>query len=420
MSNARWKRIIQHATRLPVAGQPHRSAPGHPIEIQGEGHGHFRYSGACHDRVPRALLLDRRLTPLERNAWLVIRLLSHESAAAQPHYGDLQNYLSTVPGGTRASRETVARVLSLLRLTRWLSRVSRGRDAHTGQLQKAVYVLYDEPLSPAQALAIDPHYSQLIQDSLVHAARAVRQVAERVLDELKQDPAVGPTQLPTHRARRPHRADQRPGPRTVMPAHDSEPGDFARFGIAPARVRNHSTPGSESESSLKSTTYHSVRNPNSPSTVRTDTSIDTCTVPRAQEDAALGLCHEGLNALKLTRSARRQVTQALLSLPPAQRQAVLDEAAARCRAGGIREPAAYLTALIQRARHGEFKLWAAAGAPVSALPAIPPSQPPPPERPAQPKRQPGDPVSAQVQVCLDELRQHSRCRRETGSVPPAE
>src|SRR5690606_35051037 len=210
MSAARWNRIIQHATPLPVADQPHRSAPRHTIAIQGEGHDHFRYSGACHDRVRRALLLDRRLTPLERNAWLVIRLLSHESAAAQPHYGDLQHYLSTVPGGTRASRETVARVLSLLRLTRWLSRVSRGRDAHTGQLQKALYVLYDEPLSPAQALAIDPHYCQLIQDSLVHAAKAVRQVAERVLDELKQDPAVGPTQVPTPRAHRPHRADQRP------------------------------------------------------------------------------------------------------------------------------------------------------------------------------------------------------------------
>lgn len=413
MSNARWKRIIQHATRLPVAGQPHRSAPGHAIDIQGEGHGHFRYSGACHDRVPRALLLDRRLTPLERNAWLVIRLLSHESAAAQSHYGDLQHYLSTVPGGTRASRETVARVLSLLRLTRWLSRVSRGRDAHTGQLQKAVFVLHDEPLSPAQALQIDPHYSQLIEGSLVHAAKAVRQVAERVLDELKQDPAVGPSQVPVHRERQPHRADKRPGPRTVMPAHDSEPCDFARFGIAPAWVRNHPAPGSESESSQKSKAYHPVRNPNPPSTVRTDTSINTCTVPRTQADAALGLCHEGLNALKLTRSARRQVTQALLSLPPTQRQAVLDEAAARCRAGGIREPAAYLTALIRRARHGEFKLWAAAGAPETAPSAKPPSQPPPPERPAQPKRQPGDPVSAQVQVCLDELRQHSRCRRES-------
>ena len=413
MSTARWKRIIQQATRPPVAGQPHRSAPGDAIETPDEERGPFRYSGTCHDRVPRALLLDRRLTPLERNAWLLIRLLSHESEAAPPQFEDLGKYLSSVPGGTRASRETVARVLSLLRLTRWLSLVSPGRDAQTGQWQKALYVLHEEPLSPAQALAIDPHYFQLIEDSLVHAAKAVRQVAERVLDELKQDPAVAPSQIPTQRARRPHRADQRATAHPVIPAHDSEPGDFARFGIAPARVRNHAAPGSESESSLKSRTYHPVRNPNPPSTVQTNTDINLCTVPRARAVAALGWCPEGLNALKLTPSARRQVTQALLTLPAAQRQAVLDEAAARCRAGGIREPAAYLTALIQRARQGEFKPWAAVGAPEPPLPAQPATPPPPPGRTAPPTRQPGDPVSAQVRDCLDELRQHSRCRRKS-------
>ena len=56
MSAARWKRIIQQATRLPVAEQPHRSAPGDAIETQDEGRSPFLYSGTCLDRVPRALL----------------------------------------------------------------------------------------------------------------------------------------------------------------------------------------------------------------------------------------------------------------------------------------------------------------------------------------------------------------------------
>jgi len=34
----------------------------------------FLYSGNRHESVPRALFLDRRLTPLERNAWQVFRL----------------------------------------------------------------------------------------------------------------------------------------------------------------------------------------------------------------------------------------------------------------------------------------------------------------------------------------------------------
>lgn len=408
MSTARWMRIIQHATRLPVTWQPHRSVAGHSSDNQSDRHRVFRYSGKPHGTVPRALLLDRRLTPLERNAWLAIHLMAHESEAAPERHGELQHYLSTVPGGTCASRETVARVLSLLRLTRWLSLVSQGRDAHTGQLRKAVYVLHDEPLSPAEALKLDPQYAELIGNSLVHAARAVRLVAEQVLDELKQDPAVDPSQVPAPRTRRPLRPQQRARPSRLMPPHESEPGDLARFGIAQAPVRNRAAPSSESESSLKSRTYHPVRNPNPASTVHTNTSINICTVPRAQEDAALGFCLDGLNTLKLSPGAQRQVIPALISLAPAQRQAVLDEAAARCGAGGIREPAAYLTALIQRARRGEFKLWAGASE-TSATTAKPPECP----RPPKPKRQPGDPVSAQVQACLDELRQHSRFRRES-------
>jgi hypothetical protein len=40
----------------------------------------FLYSGNRHESVPRALFLDRRLTPLERNAWQVFRLSSTTTA----------------------------------------------------------------------------------------------------------------------------------------------------------------------------------------------------------------------------------------------------------------------------------------------------------------------------------------------------
>ena len=65
-------------------------------------------------------------------------------------------------------------------------------------------------------------------------------------------------------------------------------------------VRIRACPGSDSEPSLKSRTYHLVRNPNSPCTVHTIQVLVFSTVPRAQEDAALGLCHAGLDTLKLT------------------------------------------------------------------------------------------------------------------------
>src|SRR3546814_3251061 len=47
----------------------------------------FLYSGNRHESVPRGLFLDRRLTPLERNAWQVFRLLlNDDGVTAFPTY----------------------------------------------------------------------------------------------------------------------------------------------------------------------------------------------------------------------------------------------------------------------------------------------------------------------------------------------
>src|SRR3546814_805412 len=47
----------------------------------------FLFSGNRHETVPRRLFLDRRLTPLERNAWQVFRLmLNDDGVTAFPTY----------------------------------------------------------------------------------------------------------------------------------------------------------------------------------------------------------------------------------------------------------------------------------------------------------------------------------------------
>ena len=38
----------------------------------------FLFSGNRHESVPRSLFLDQRLTPLERNAWQVFRILLND------------------------------------------------------------------------------------------------------------------------------------------------------------------------------------------------------------------------------------------------------------------------------------------------------------------------------------------------------
>ncbi len=113
----------------------------------------FIYSGNRHESVPRRLFLDRRLTPLERNAWQVFRLLLNEDGVtAFPTYDQLRPYLASTPCSEQASHETVARALTLLRLTRWLSLVRRRRDPKTGRIKGNLYVLHDEPLTPYEAI----------------------------------------------------------------------------------------------------------------------------------------------------------------------------------------------------------------------------------------------------------------------------
>jgi hypothetical protein len=86
----------------------------------------FLFSGNRHESVPRRLFLDRRLTPLERNAWQVFRLmLNQDGVTAFPTYEQLRPWLASMPCAGSASHETVARALTLLRLTRWLSLVRR-------------------------------------------------------------------------------------------------------------------------------------------------------------------------------------------------------------------------------------------------------------------------------------------------------
>ena len=158
----------------------------------------FLYSGNRHESVPRALFLDRRLTPLERNAWQVFRLqLNDDGVTAFPTYDQLRPYLASMPCAAQASHETVARALTLLRLTRWLSLVRRRRDPKTGRIQGNLYVLHDEPLTPFEAMQLDADYLGLVSQALTHAAKAVQIVGMNTLKEIAEDPLLSGRTLPT-------------------------------------------------------------------------------------------------------------------------------------------------------------------------------------------------------------------------------
>lgn len=381
--SGRWQRVLQQCTQQLSERWPARPTTEHPSNQALQAG--FLFSGQSHEVVPRRLLLDCRLTPLERNAWQVFRLMLQGQGVVTPRYEDLQPYLSNVPYGTSASRETIARVLTMLRLTRWLSLVSRGRDQLSGRLQGSLYVLHDEPLTPAEAMELDQDYLELVGHALGHATKAVRIVAQHVLEEIRQDTDIDLGRLPSRLdSWSEHWTQQGLDQATDEALHDSElAGNH--------RVRNRAGPSSESEPGLNANVSGTVRSPNSACTVLKES---ICTVPRATP--AVDNLHWP-DPLHLSPSERQAVTVTLNKLKPADRQAVLNEAGARCAAGSVRKPAAYLMGLIQRALRGDFHPWA------GQAESLPMAEPRP--TPSRPLRKKGEPASALAQACLDELRQ---------------
>lgn len=346
-----------------------------PPTAGGDG---FLFSGNRHETVPRALFLDIRLTPLERNTWQIIRLQLNDSGITTfPTYEQLRPYLASMPCGAKASHETVAKALTMLRLARWLSLVQRRRDARTGRIQGNLYVLHDEPLTPFETLQLDPEYLELVSHALDHLSKAIQCLALQVLREIGDDPLLQDKLLPS-RVQILMQRMERPGlPLPQSGAHESEEGPYSP-------LRNQVGPTTESEEGSKPTSEHRLRIPKHVSTVSTEAIQKLRTVPSAEEHACLRW-PPAFTALKPTQQAAARV--ALEQVDVALRQSVLDEWAARCQRQQVHSPAGYLFGIIQKALKGEFTAWAAT-----------PSAPTPKPTPAPPPATARDPAVAEAHM----------------------
>lgn len=333
----------------------------------------FLYSGNRHESVPRRLFLDRRLTPLERNAWQVFRLLLNgDGVTAFPTYEQLRPWLAAMPCSAQASHETVARALTLLRLTRWLSLVRRRRDPRSGRILGNLYVLHDEPLTPFEAMQLDPDYLELVSQSLSHSAKAVQVVGLNTLQEIAADPLLSGRTLPSRLQVLAQRmAREGDGLAESYPQEDV--GHESEEGATPL-LRNAEGPSSESEAGAKPASDASLRNPKQDRTVRKESIDEVRTTARARAPDGVDWPKRfaGLKA-----EQQSGVMVALQQVEPALRQAVLDEWDARCRGSSIRNPAGYLFGIIQRAIHGEFNAWAAQAKSATHNPQPPPPPSPP-------------------------------------------
>ncbi|WP_193073107.1 STY4528 family pathogenicity island replication protein [Pseudomonas sp. FME51] len=337
--------------------QPPSAQPAAPPPSDG-----FLFSGNHHDSVPRALLLDKRLTPLERNGWQVFRLmLTDDGITAMPTYDQLAPWLASMPCAERASHETVARALTILRLTRWISLVRRRRDPRSGRIQGSLYVLHDEPLTPYEAIQLDADYLELLSQALTHASKSVQRVGATTLQELTHDPMLSGQMLPTRLEILAQRLSAQ-GWNGILSypqasgEHDSEDG-------SEDLLRNLEDQSSDSEVSRFPSVCSSLRNPKGDRTVRRKESIkEVRTIPRTQDDLRLP---KRFLALKMEQQNGALAT--LQSVDRDLRQALLDEWDARCASSTIRSPTGYLFGIIQKALKGEFRIWAAQKAPAAPV-----------------------------------------------------
>ncbi|GAA3607443.1 STY4528 family pathogenicity island replication protein [Gibbsiella greigii] len=310
------------------------------------------YMGNVHDSIPRRLLLDTRLSPLDKTAWIMIRLYAQQNQGAVfPTYDELQLQLAS-PFNGKASRETVSRVLLMLRLTGWLSLCRRVRD-DKGRVRGNIYAQHDEPLSARDAETLDPTWLDTLASACEHKNRTVNQTAWSVLSDIQNDPTMrhqhsqmaaiverlGAPQTPQQMANRvsfrepiSHGSITEPG--------NNPPGSDAELSHETGNVMQSSF----SELILESITYKDSTKPNC--NVRNFThSVNKKTyVPELPAELQRSMAEDD----------RRQITAQLCALPAEAARQVLDSLVQTMARGNLHNPTAWLLTVIKRARNGEL------------------------------------------------------------------
>ncbi|EAN5736104.1 helix-turn-helix domain-containing protein [Salmonella enterica] len=317
------------------------------------------FTGNIHDAYPRALILDMRLSPLDRMCWIMIRQYALQNdGAIFPSYDELQKLLSS-PGSGLASRDTVSRALTMLRLTGWLSLCKRVRDTG-GRVRGNIYAQHDEPLSAKDAEVFDPGWLDMLGKACGHKYREVRETAWRVLEGILDDPMM------RHRhSRLTEIAERLTRPSTAR--------DVARIqqspvnGLSPGRAKNaQKSLSTDNRLSHKSDTYDRVRQTDC-NNVRSFTQevIKKTYVDSAGAKASSGggvpagfVWPDGLQCL-LPENEQVMLAGQLHHLR--RKNAELAESVAVTVVSGVREgkinnPVAYLLVLLRQAREGRFRL----------------------------------------------------------------
>ncbi|EBK4665424.1 helix-turn-helix domain-containing protein [Salmonella enterica] len=343
------------------------------------------FTGNLHDAYPRALVLDMRLSPLDKMCWIMIRQYALQNdGAVFPSYDELQKLLSS-PGSGQASRDTVSRALTMLRLTGWLSLCKRVRDAG-GRVRGNIYAQHDEPLSAKDAETFDPGWLEMVGKACGHKYREVSETAWRVLEGILDD------QMMRHRhSRLTEIAERFTRPSTVRDVAriQQQKQQSPESGLSAGSTENEQeslspdsrlstvdgvkTPGLVNRLSLKSDTYDRVRKPDC-NNVRsfTQEQIKKTYVCGGDENGSPDgsvpvpggnippgfVWPEGLQQLLPAGEQAMLATQLqhLRQRSPELADGVVATVITGVREGRVNNPVGYLLILLRQAREGKFRL----------------------------------------------------------------
>ncbi|AUH01910.1 hypothetical protein CWC46_20155 [Prodigiosinella confusarubida] len=325
------------------------------------------FLGNVHDAFPRRLFMDTRLSPLDKTAWVMIRLYAQQNEGAVfPTYDELQLQLAS-PHAEKASRETISRVLLMLRITGWLSLCKRVRDVR-GRVRGNIYAQHDEPLSCRDAETFDPGWLDLVASSCQHRNKSVRMTALAVLAEIRNDPTM------RHRHSRLAMIESRLGSAATPLQMASlrrayKPGSVPELSIKSAEnsqeilssdtelsdEKGQSDPSSVSELSLKSGGYDGVRKSNR--NVRSFTQGVNKKTYVSDDNGGKGQpvpeLPESLTS-KISADDAVMLTAQLTALPGPQSSALLGMLKNQLGRGQLTNPTGWMLKMLKLAREGQL------------------------------------------------------------------
>ena len=109
------------------------------------------FTGNWHDSIPRNLIVNNNLSPVDKLCWQVLRLTI--SSPQQPGTAPTRDELALM---VNCSAPTITTARQMLRLCRFMTFCSVVR--HKGKFLGEVYLLHEEPLSIEDTLTLDPTY----------------------------------------------------------------------------------------------------------------------------------------------------------------------------------------------------------------------------------------------------------------------